>query len=204
MLREFFSREGVEYTPENIRKICNLHTLKTQEELFAAIGFKTIILGENDKNELKDKPTSSNWKKYISFAFGGSKTNKEKPTEEKEPLQKIDSKKILKLTPEAIQKNYVIAECCKPIPGDDVLGYIGDLKEFAAAVSGIKLIFTTELYDGTEAYKVMPNGRYKHRQDYVENLLRDNGYTKISCKKMVLRKEDGKDVNGILWKAENV
>lgn len=86
----------------------------------------------------------------------------------------------------------------------DVLGYIGDLKEFAAAVSGIKLIFTTELYDGTEAYKVMPNGRYKHRQDYVENLLRDNGYTKISCKKMVLRKEDGKDVNGILWKAENV
>ena len=126
MLREFFSREGVEYTPENIRKICNLHTLKTQEELFAAIGFKTIILGENDKNELKDKPVSSNWKKYISFAFGGSKTNKEKPTEEKEPLQKIDSKKILKLTPEAIQKNYVIAECCKPIPGDDVLGYIGD------------------------------------------------------------------------------
>lgn len=66
MLREFFSREGVEYTPENIRKICNLHTIKTQEELFAAIGLKTIILGENDKNELKDKPTSSNWKKYIS------------------------------------------------------------------------------------------------------------------------------------------
>ena len=88
MLREFFSREGVEYTPENIRKICNLHTIKTQEELFAAIGLKTIILGENDKNELKDKPTSSNWKKYISYAFGGSKTNKEKPTEEKEPLQK--------------------------------------------------------------------------------------------------------------------
>lgn len=39
-LREFFSKEGAECTPENIRKICNLHHIKTQEELFAAIGLK--------------------------------------------------------------------------------------------------------------------------------------------------------------------
>ena len=90
MLREFFSREGVEYTPENIRKICNLHTIKTQEELFAAIGLKTIILGENDKNELKDKPTSSNWKKYISFASEAARQTRRNRQEEKEPLQKIE------------------------------------------------------------------------------------------------------------------
>ena len=125
ILRDFFNKEGLEFTPDNIQKLCTLHNLRTQEELFSAIGFKTIIPGDNDKNELKDKPATSNWKKYISFAFGGNKSNKDK-SEEKEPIQKIDSKKILKLTPEAIQKNYVIAECCKPIPGDDVLGYIDD------------------------------------------------------------------------------
>ena len=125
ILRDFFNKEGLEFTPDNIQKLCTFHNLRTQEELFSAIGFKTIIPGDNDKNELKDKPATSNWKKYISFAFGGNKSNKDK-SEEKEPIQKIDSKKILKLTPEAIQKNYVIAECCKPIPGDDVLGYIDD------------------------------------------------------------------------------
>lgn len=127
LLRDFFTKEGLDYTLENIQKIATFHSLKTQEELFSSLGFNTITLGDNDKNELKDKPTSSNWKKYITFAFGGNKPAKDKP-EDKEPIpaQKIDSKKVLKITPEDIQKNYIIAECCKPIPGDDVLGYIDD------------------------------------------------------------------------------
>lgn len=32
----------------------------------------------------------------------------------------------MKLTEETIQKNYIIADCCHPIPGDDVLGYIDE------------------------------------------------------------------------------
>ena len=45
---------------------------------------------------------------------------------EKVPQEKINTKQILKLTEETIQKNYIMADCCHPIPGDDVLGYIDE------------------------------------------------------------------------------
>jgi GTP pyrophosphokinase len=128
-LQDFLNKENLEWNDDNIHKLCLLHNMKNPEELFTAIGFKTIILGEEDINELKKEKASANgWKKFIMpFAFGG-KNGKEKQEEStpKGQTQKIDSKKILRLTPEGIQKNYLIADCCKPIPGDDALGFIDD------------------------------------------------------------------------------
>ena len=124
ILSEFLKKEEIRPEDSVIEKLRKLHNAKNEEELLAAIGSKVIILGEVDKNELKEKQTS-NWKKYLTFSFGNS--NKEKP-EEKEPQEKekINPKEILKLTEESLQKKYIMAECCHPIPGDDVLGYVDE------------------------------------------------------------------------------
>lgn len=124
LLNEFLKKEEIRPEEAVIEKSRKFHNFKNEEELLAAIGSKAITLGEADKNELREKQTS-NWKKYLTFSFGNS--NKEKP-EEKEPQEKekINPKEILKLTEESLQKKYIMAECCHPIPGDDVLGYVDE------------------------------------------------------------------------------
>ena len=124
LLNEFLKKEEIRPEEAVIEKLRKFHNFKNEEELLAAIGSKAITLGEADKNELREKQTS-NWKKYLTFSLGNS--NKEKP-EEKEPQEKekINPKEILKLTEESLQKKYIMAECCHPIPGDDVLGYVDE------------------------------------------------------------------------------
>ena len=123
ILSEFLKKEEVRPEEAVIEKLRKLHNAKNEEELLAAIGSKAIVLGEADKNELKEKQTS-NWKKYLTFSFGNSKEKQE----EKEPQEKekINPKEVLKLTEESLQKKYIMAECCHPIPVYYVLGYVDE------------------------------------------------------------------------------
>ena len=126
LLNEFFKKEELRLDDLLIDKLVKAHNMKNRDEFLIAIGNKKIVLGDLDKNALKEKQ-GTNWKKFLTFSFGGNKDNKE-PIEEK-PLQekeKINTKQILKLTEENIQKNYIMAECCHPIPGDDVLGFMDE------------------------------------------------------------------------------
>ncbi len=129
MLAEFFKGEPVRLDEAALDKLTHLHGFHTHDELLAAIGCKKITLGDTDRNAFKEKQTAG-WKKLLSFSFGNkeNKDNKEdkEQAEDKQPQEKINTKQILKLTEETISKEYIMAECCHPIPGDDVLGYINE------------------------------------------------------------------------------
>ena len=130
LLSEFLKKEEIRPDDTITMKLCKMHNFKNEEELLVAIGNKTITLGDMEKNMLREKQ-SNNWKKLLSFSFCSTNKDKKGETEEEDKnadseKEKINTKKILKLTEDALQKKYVMADCCHPIPGDDVLGYIDE------------------------------------------------------------------------------
>ena len=129
ILADFLKEEGIRMDDIAMTKLMHLHNFHTYDELLIAIGSKKLTLGDADRNVFKEKQEKS-WKKLLSFSFGNGKedkdTNEGKGSQEKVQQEKIDTKKILKLTEEAISKEYIMADCCHPIPGDDVLGYINE------------------------------------------------------------------------------
>ena len=126
-VHEFLSQNNLDSSQENIQKLCHIYEFKTPEDLYTSVAQKTTSLNNEDLIVLKEKPTNNGWKKFIPFTFAAGKPKQSEESKDKvNSTEKIDSKKVIKLTPEAIQKNYIIADCCKPIPGDDVLGFIND------------------------------------------------------------------------------
>ncbi len=129
ILADFLKEEGIRMDETAMIKLMRLHNFHTYDELLVAIGSKKLTLGDAERNAFKEKQEKS-WKKLLSFSFGNGKeekgANAEKDSQEKGQAEKIDTKKILKLTEEAISKEYIMADCCHPIPGDDVLGYINE------------------------------------------------------------------------------
>jgi GTP pyrophosphokinase len=88
------------------------------------LGSGKLELTDDLKVLFKKSKDNNKLIKYWKLTLGIS--NKPKPEMLGETTEKIDYKATHKLTEESFNQQYKLADCCHPIPGDDVLGFVED------------------------------------------------------------------------------
>ena len=126
-------------TPQTrvFKKLLLAYNLNNKDELYTKIGAGLIDL--TDLEKVLKKNTENKFVKYwnLQFFFGNSNKDKDKestPGNEKsgEGNQNIiDKKKDYLLEENPLDKtlSYKVAECCSPIPGDPIIGFLDEENE---------------------------------------------------------------------------
>ncbi|GBU07578.1 bifunctional (p)ppGpp synthase/hydrolase SpoT [Bacteroidales bacterium] len=108
------------------KMICYFGFLK-KDDLYYALSQNQIAFPANPKKFLKEK-SNNMFARFVKQAFGATSKSKDSNSADAKYVagEKIDKKKTYILREEAFNQNYTVADCCSPISGDEVLGFLTD------------------------------------------------------------------------------
>ncbi len=123
MLIDFLSEHGMPLNAERKNVLLSNYSFQKKKELYLRIGNGDIEL--SDVLKVLSKPKQENFlMRYLKMPFTSSTTTTP-PADNPTPTPDILKKeKNIVLTEENAEKEYQLAPCCRPIPGDDILGYV--------------------------------------------------------------------------------
>lgn len=130
MLRDFLNKNDFSLDTGFVEKIRRYYKMPTNEDLFFSIGDEKLVPHSDLIDHLRGKSGTKGWRRFIPFIGGGKSDAQEVATASaatelrtREWVKGLNRKEILVLNEETIER-CKFAECCHPIPGDDVMGYI--------------------------------------------------------------------------------
>lgn len=116
-LEEALNEKKLTTNAKILKKLQTYYNLPSKEELYFKIG-KGVINLENLNKILSDK-TANKWIRYWRLSFGKNNLNSGKKN-----IGKESKKTQMVVSDDMETEEYIIAPCCNPIPGDDVVGYL--------------------------------------------------------------------------------
>lgn len=126
ILREWLKGHDLTVTTSILDKLSAAHGMERHEHLLLDIGNGTLTLGEKDHKVIlgivSDKQKKHGWRRIMKFL------RKKKQAEEVQEFVTVsegfDKDRACIITEDNINKYIMRDECCHPIPGDDVIGFI--------------------------------------------------------------------------------
>ena len=130
VVRQFLTQAAFEPTTAIYERLALFHHFRSRDALFLAIGERKLKLGEDDLDLLKGKKKKEKkgWRRYIPFMGKDDKSADAPaaalmPTDAETFFNSINRKQVLVLNDDNLPLCR-FADCCRPIPGDDVIGYL--------------------------------------------------------------------------------
>ena len=122
MLKEFLQKNEMELDSTTLTRLISAERAQNKEELYTMIGNNEIAL---TAQTLKNMRQSKRFIDKIFNPFGG-KSKEEEMAQQEPNAEKIDLSKTYELALVNGRPNYITADCCRPIAGDNVVAFVND------------------------------------------------------------------------------